>query len=64
MVWFWLALGAVGTIGGAGMLVVAFRSGQGGDPAREKVQFRGAVAALAVGSAALLAAMIVGTPRG
>ena len=61
--WSWLALGAVGTLGGAGALVLAFRSGQGGDKAREKVLFRGAVAALALGSAAFLVAMILGTPK-
>jgi len=63
VVWFWLAVGAVGTLGGSSALVLAFRSGQHGDPAREKVLFRGAVAALAIGSAAFLLAMIVGTPR-
>ena len=64
MVWFWLTLGAAGTLGGAGTLVVAFRTGQDGDTAREKVLFRGAVTALAVGSAAFLVTMILGTPRG
>lgn len=63
MVWFWLLVGAVGTLGGAGTLVVAFRSGQEGDKDRERRLFRVAVGALALGSLAFLAAMIIGTPR-
>ncbi len=64
MVLFWLVLGAVGTLGGAGTLVVAFRSGQEGERDRERVLFRLAVAALALGSAAFLVAMVLGTPKG
>ncbi len=63
MVWFWLGIGAIGTIGGAWMLVTAFRGGQQGDKARERSLFRWAVGALALGSLSFLVAMIVGTPR-
>ena len=64
MVWLWIALGAIGTLGGAWTLVLAFRTGQGGDEPRERMLFRRAVVALALGSASFLGAMIVATPRG
>ncbi|WP_372595311.1 hypothetical protein [Actinotalea sp.] len=64
MVWFWLLIGGIGTVGGAGALVVAFRAGQEGDRAKERVLFRRAVVGLAIGSLAFLAAMVAGTPRG
>lgn len=49
-----LALGGALTIGGAGALVVAFRHGQRGHRDDERRWFRGAVAALALGSLAFL----------
>lgn len=54
-----LVLGAVGTIGGAMLLVVAFRHGQARDPDGERRAFRAAVAALAVGSLLWLATIVV-----
>ncbi len=63
MVWLWLGIGALGTLGGAGMLVAAFRRGQQGDKAREGRLFRRAVGSLALGSLSFLLAMIAGTPR-
>jgi hypothetical protein len=53
-----VALGAVGTLGGASALVMAFRRGQGGDRAAEQRLFRAAVLGLAVGSLAFLGAMV------
>lgn len=53
-----VTFGAVGTVGGAWALVVAFRRGQGGDRAGEQRLFRTAVLALALGSLAFLAAMV------
>lgn len=52
-----VAVGAVGTVGGAAALVLAFRRGQTGDRAGERRLFRGAVVGLALGSLAFLAAM-------
>lgn len=63
MVWLWLGIGATGTLGGAALLVTAFRTGQAGDKARERFLFRWAVGALALGSAAFLFTMIVSTPH-
>ncbi|HQY33682.1 hypothetical protein [Actinotalea sp.] len=54
-----LALGAGGTIGGAVLLVAAFRRGQAQDRAGERRLFRSAVAALAVGSLLWLATIVV-----
>ena len=54
------ALGAVGTLAGAVLLVLGFRQGQEGDAAGERVRFRAAVAALALGSLALLGAVVSG----
>ena len=53
-----LALGAVGTLGGAGLLVLAFRRGQVQDRAGERRLFRAAVGALAVGSLLWLATIV------
>lgn len=53
-----VTLGAVGTVGGACALVVAFRRGQGGDRAGEQRLFRAAVLGLALGSLAFLGAMV------
>ena len=55
-----LALGAVGTIGGAAALVVAFRHAQAGRRADERRWFTVAVVALAVGSLAFLATVAQG----
>ncbi|WP_149202843.1 hypothetical protein [Actinotalea subterranea] len=54
-----LALGAVLTLGGAGLLVVAFRHGQAGRTDAERRTFRLAVAGLAAGSLALLATVVL-----
>lgn len=53
-----VVLGAVGTIGGAGLLVAAFRSGQNGEREREGRLFRYAVLGMALGSASFLAALL------
>ena len=58
-----LALGALLTIGGAALLVLAFRRGQAGRPGQERTTFRAAVATLALGSLLFLATMVVSTPR-
>lgn len=50
-----LALGAVLTLGGAALLVVAFRHGQAGRLDAERRTFRLAVAGLAAGSLLFLA---------
>lgn len=54
-----LALGAVLTLGGAGLLVVAFRHGQAGRADAERRSFRLAVAGLALGSLAFLAIVVL-----
>lgn len=54
-----LALGAAGTIGGAVLLVLAFRRGQAADHPGERRLFRIAVAALAAGSLLWLATIVV-----
>lgn len=50
-----LVLGAVFTLAGAGLLVVAFRHGRDGQPDDERRTFRYAVAGLAIGSLMFLA---------
>ncbi len=50
-----LVLGAVLTLGGAALLVLAFRHGRDGRPDAERRTFRYAVAGLAVGSLMFLA---------
>ena len=56
-------LGGLLTLGGAALLVVAFRHGQAGRADDERRVFRLAVAALAVGSLGFLAsAMLSGRP--
>lgn len=60
MTYVTLALGAVGTIGGAAALVVAFRHSQAGRRAAERRWFTVAVVALAVGSLAFLATVAQG----
>ncbi|HWS58782.1 MAG TPA: hypothetical protein VN257_09600 [Actinotalea sp.] len=55
-----LALGGVATLGGAVLLVLAFREGQRDDVDGERRLFRAAVAALAAGSLLLLATMVIG----
>lgn len=57
-----VALGGVATVGGAGLLVAAFRSGQAGAVERERRWFRLAVLGLAIGSALFVLALI-GAPR-
>jgi len=52
-------LGAAGTLGGALLLVAAYRLGQARDVAGERRLFRAAVAALALGSALWLATMVL-----
>lgn len=54
------ALGAVLTLTGAALLVVAFRHGQAGRGDTERRTFRRAVASLAAGSALFLTAMVLG----
>ena len=56
-----LALGAVLTLGGAGLLVVAFRHGQAGRTDAERRSFRLAVTGLALGSLAFLATVVLTT---
>ena len=57
-----LALGAVLTLGGAVVLVLAYRRGQAGRREDEQRLFRLAVGGLALGSLAFLATMMLGTP--
>lgn len=57
-----VVLGAVGTIGGAALLVAAFRRGQAGDPAGERRMFTGAVAGLG-GGALLFALALLTAPH-
>lgn len=57
-----VALGAVGTIGGAVLLVGAFRRGQAGDRAGERRLFTGAVAGLG-GGALLFAVALLTAPH-
>lgn len=54
-----LALGGVLTIGGATLLVLAFRRGQTGDQDTERRLFRYSVAALATGSLCFLVTVLV-----
>lgn len=54
-----LALGGLLTIGGAGALVVAFRLGQEDRPDAERLWFRAAVGALALGSVSFLATVLL-----
>lgn len=56
---FLLALGGVLTIGGAALLVLAFRRGQDGDRDAERRLFRYSVAALAAGSLCFLVTVLV-----
>ncbi|MCV2393833.1 hypothetical protein OEB99_05890 [Actinotalea sp. M2MS4P-6] len=53
-----VVLGAVGTIGGAGLFVAAFRRGQAGDHDTERRLFRAAVAGFGVGSAMFVIALM------
>lgn len=53
-----VALGGVGTIGGALCFVAAFRRGQEGDRAGEQRLFRAAIAAMAAGSLLFVAALV------
>lgn len=56
-----LAVGGLASIGGAALLVLAFRDGQAGRVDAERVKFRSAVAALGVGALGFLAtAMLLG----
>lgn len=55
-----LTVGAVGTIGGAAALVVAFRHSQAGRRSDERRWFAIAVVALAAGSLAFLATVVQG----
>lgn len=55
-----LTLGAIGTMGGAAALVVAFRHSQAGRRPDERRWFVLAVAALALGSLAFLATVLQG----
>lgn len=57
-----VALGAVGTIGGAVLLVGAFRRGQAGDRAGERRLFTRAVAGLG-GGALLFAVALLTAPH-
>lgn len=54
-----LILGAVATIGGAGLLVVAFRHGQAGRRDTERRTFRLAVGALTLGSLLIFATVVL-----
>ena len=56
-----LVLGGLGTVGGALLLVRAYRLGLTGDRDAERRAFRVAVAALAVGSLAFLGTMALST---
>lgn len=53
-----VVLGAIGTIGGAGLFVAAFRRGQAGDVEAERRLFRISVAGMAVGSALFVVALM------
>lgn len=55
-----VALGGVGTIGGALCFVAAFRRGQVDDRAGEQRLFRAAIAAMGVGSLLFVAALVAG----
>lgn len=55
-----VAVGGVGTIGGAAVLVAAFRAGQSGEGDQERRLFRWAVVLLAGGSVAFLGAVLTG----
>lgn len=57
-----LALGAVLTIAGAGLLVIAFRHGQAGRVRDERRTFRLAVAGLAAGSLLFLVTTVMANP--
>lgn len=57
-----VVLGAVGTIGGAALLVGAFRRGQAGDRDVERRMFGGAVAGLG-GGALLFAIALLTAPH-
>jgi hypothetical protein len=57
-----LVLGALLTIGGAGLLVLAFRQGQAGRAEDERRTFRLAVGALATGSLFFLVTTVLATP--
>lgn len=57
-----LALGAVLTIAGAGLLVLAFRQGQAGRVQEERRTFRLAVAGLAAGSLMFLVTTVMANP--
>ncbi len=53
-----VVLGAIGTIGGAGLLVAAFRAGQAGERDRERQLFRYAVLGMAAGTALFVVALV------
>lgn len=53
-----LAIGAVLTVGGSALLVVAFRQGQAGRADSERRLFRLAVAGLALGSLVFLTVVV------
>ena len=55
-----LLVGALVTLAGAGVLVLAFRRGQEGEPAQERRLFRLAVVLLAFGSLSFVAPAAVG----
>jgi hypothetical protein len=57
-----LVLGAVLTLAGAGLLVVAYRQGQAGRIDDERRTFRLAVASLAVGSLFFLVTTVLANP--
>lgn len=57
-----LALGAVLTIAGASLLVIAFRHGQAGRVQEERRTFRLAVAGLAAGSLMFLVTTVMANP--
>ena len=56
-----LIVGAVLTLVGAGLLIVAFQHGRAGRSAAERRAFRLGVAGMAFGSLCLLAGVVVGT---
>ncbi|WP_225754726.1 hypothetical protein [Actinotalea sp. Marseille-Q4924] len=57
-----LALGAVLTLAGAALLVIAYRQGQAGRAEDERRTFRLAVAGLAGGSLLFLVTTVMSTP--